>query len=60
LQYADLSPDVAAKVGNQMVELAAQAREGQVVRVNIAVGGAVGVELLPFVMAELREQVEDG
>jgi hypothetical protein len=59
LQYADLSPNVAAEVGDRIVELAAQAEEGQVIRVHIAIGGAVGVERPPFVVAELREQIED-
>jgi hypothetical protein len=57
MQYADLSPNVATEVGNHMVELAAQAKEGQVVRVHIAVGSAYRGP--PFVVAELREEVEE-
>ncbi len=57
VQHADLSPKVAAEVGNHLVELATRAEEGQVVRVHIAVGGAVGGP--PLVVAELREEVEE-
>lgn len=58
VQHADLSPTVATEVGNQLVELAAQAEAGQVVRVHIAVGGAVG-QRPPLVVADLREEVEE-
>jgi hypothetical protein len=58
LQSADLSPKDAAEVGKQIVELAAQAREGEVVRVHILAGGAVGVKRPPVVAAELREVEE--
>ncbi len=58
VQHADLSPKVAAEVGNHLVDLAAQAEEGQVVRVHIAAGGAVG-QRLPLVVAELRDEVEE-
>ena len=57
LQHADLSPKIATEVGNHLVELAAQAEAGQVVRVHITVGGAVGGP--PLVVAELREEGED-
>jgi hypothetical protein len=53
LQHADLSPKAASDFGNYLVELAAQAEEGQVVRVHIASGGAVGRRGLS-VVAELR------
>jgi hypothetical protein len=41
-----------------MIELAAEAGEGQVVRIHIAVGGAVG-QHQPSVVAELCEEVEE-
>lgn len=59
LQHADLSPKAATEVGDRLVELAAQAEEGQVVRVHIVLGGAVGVPPGPRVAAELRDEVED-
>jgi hypothetical protein len=58
LEYADLSPKVAAGVGNRLVELAAQADEGQVVRVHITRGGAVGMDRY-LVAAELSEEDEE-
>lgn len=57
LEYADLSPEVAAGVGNRLVELAAQADEGQVVRVQIVIGGAVG-SAHRHVASELRKEGE--
>ena len=57
LQHADLSPKVATEVGNHLVELAAQAEEGQVVRVHITRGGAVCLDG-HLVAAELREEGE--
>jgi hypothetical protein len=57
LEYADLSPEVAAGVGNRLVELAAQADEGQVVRVVIVIGGAVG-DAHRHVASELRNEGE--
>ena len=57
LQHADLSPEYATEVGNYLVELAARAEEGQVVRVHIAVGGAVGAPDHLVVVSELRENV---
>jgi hypothetical protein len=56
--YADLPPELATGVGNRLIELAAQAEEGQVVRIHIAVGGAVG-QSQPHVLAELRDEVEE-
>jgi Fe-S cluster assembly iron-binding protein IscA len=58
LQHADLSPKVATEVGNHLVELAAQAEEGQVVRVHITRGGAVGFDG-HLVVAELRGEGEE-
>jgi hypothetical protein len=58
-QHTDLSAKAATGVGNRLVELAAQAEEGQVVRVHIVVGGAVGAPPGPRVAAELREEVDD-
>jgi hypothetical protein len=58
LQHADLLPEAAREVGETLVELAAQAEEGQVVRVHIAVGGAVAFEGR-LVVAELREEGEE-
>jgi Fe-S cluster assembly iron-binding protein IscA len=58
LAYADLSPEAAREVGKRLVELAAQAEEGQVVRVHIAVGGAVGFQGR-MVVSELREDGEE-
>jgi hypothetical protein len=58
VQHADLLPETARGVGERLVELAAQAEEGQVVRVHIAVGGAVG-QHRPLVLAELRGEVEE-
>jgi hypothetical protein len=40
--YADLPQELATGVGNRLIELAAQAEEGQVVRIHIAVRGVVG------------------
>jgi hypothetical protein len=59
LQHADLSPKAATDLGNRLVELAAQAQDGQVVHVDIVVGGAVGASPGPRVAAELSEEVED-
>jgi hypothetical protein len=61
LAYADLLPKRATEVGNHLVELAAQAEEGQIIRVHIAEGGPVGMVGLrqPMVVAELREEVEE-
>jgi hypothetical protein len=56
--YADLPQEQATAVGNRLIELAAQADEGQVVRVHIAVGGAVG-QSEPHVVAQLRDAVEE-
>jgi hypothetical protein len=58
LQHADLLPEAARKVGETLVELAAQAEEGQVVRIDIVVGGAVGFQGRG-VVAELREEGEE-
>jgi Fe-S cluster assembly iron-binding protein IscA len=58
LEHADLSPEAASEVGKRLVELAAQAEEGQVVRVHIAVGGAVGFQGR-LVVSELREEGEE-
>jgi hypothetical protein len=58
LQHADWAPETAREVGRHLVKLAAQAREGQLVRVHIAVGGAVGQDQ-PVIVAELREEVEE-
>jgi hypothetical protein len=58
VEHADLSPKIATEVGKRLVELAADAGEGQVVRIHIAVGGAV-VQRPPLVVAELREEVEE-
>jgi len=57
LEYADLSPEVATGFGNRLVELAAQAEKGQVVRVHILSGGAVGFGGR-VVSAELRKEGE--
>jgi hypothetical protein len=57
-QYADLSPKKATALAGRLVELAAQAEEGQVVRVHIARGGPVGMQGLT-VAAELREEAEE-
>jgi hypothetical protein len=57
LQHADLSPEAAKEAAKTLGELAAEAEKGQVVRVHIAVGGAVGSEGRLFV-AELREEGE--
>jgi hypothetical protein len=58
VQHADLSPKTATEVGSHLVELAAHAEEGQIIRVHLAVGGAVG-QGLPLVVAELRKEVEE-
>ena len=58
LQHADLSPNEATALANRLVELAAQAEEGQVVRVHITRGGAVGMDRY-LVAAELREEDEE-
>ena len=57
LEYADLLPEAATRVGSRLVELAAQADEGQVVRVLIVIGGAVGSSHRA-VAAELRKEGE--
>ena len=57
LEYADLSPEAATGVGSRLVELAAQADEGQVVRVLIVIGGGVGSSHR-MVAAELRKEGE--
>lgn len=57
LEYADLSPEAATEIGNRLVELGAQAEEGQVVRVHIATGGAVGFSGR-LVVSELRKEGE--
>ena len=57
LQHADLSPKDATEVADRLVELAAQAEAGEVVRVHITRGGAVGFDG-QLVVAELREEGE--
>jgi len=57
LEYADLSPEAATGVGTRLVELAAQAEDGQVVRVLILIGGGVG-DSARHVASELREEGE--
>lgn len=57
VQYADISPEKAASLASRLVELAAQAEEGQVVRVHIARGRPSGMQGLT-VAAELREEAE--
>ncbi len=58
LEHGDLSPDAAMDVGKTLVAFAAQAEEGQVVRVHIAVGGAAGSQGR-LVVAELREEGDE-
>ena len=57
LEHHDLSPKEATELGKGLVQLAVQAEEGQIVRVHIATGGAVGRGR--SVVAELREEVEE-
>jgi|SoimicmetaTmtLMB_FD_contig_31_17506204_length_343_multi_2_in_0_out_0_1 hypothetical protein len=57
LEYADLSPEAATGIGSRLVELGTQAEEGQVVRVHIATGGAVGFNGR-LVVAELCKEGE--
>ena len=58
LQHADLLPNEATALANRLVELAAQAEEGQVLGVHITRGGAVGMDRY-LVAAELREEDEE-
>ena len=55
LESADLSPKAAREVGERLIDLADQAEDGQVVRVDIVAGGAVGFQGRG-VAAELLEE----